>query len=519
MADVFISYQRDDQARVAKIAEAIEREGFSVWWDQELPLGESYAKAIRRELDAASSVVVVWSATSIHSEFVQEEATLAKRKDAIAPVRIDLVDPPIGFTMVQTADLTDWNGSPNHEAWRRLIAHIGENVKRPVQAVGDKGLAFKKSASLKDGKASFKAEAKWGKTTGWGQTVGIIGAVIGGGGAILTLAYLALTGQFQSTSSPDAAPAAIEASADAVPAPIDVSAPPVVAPATAAATFEGLSGAIGGLAVNSTGQVLAVVGADNQVTLFDPASGRLIARYEDGPGMVVAFAPKGDILATGGRDGRVRVRGVANGNPLREMTQVGAVTAIAFSPDGERILTGGSDGKWRLWDRNIGKLLVEQDAGIGRLDFAAFDVSGQVVVGARSTDRMLVFAAAGGEATRNFDAVDGDLTAAAMSSDGVLVATGSTVTTYRFRTTDYNFARFQDNLSQPIIAHAISADNARVAGLTASGLVRVWDMTTLKKIADVQTKGGGAFLALTPAGDGVIAPNGPDGAQRFALPN
>ncbi len=34
--DVFLSYNRDDLAVARGIAEAFEREGFSVWWDQTL---------------------------------------------------------------------------------------------------------------------------------------------------------------------------------------------------------------------------------------------------------------------------------------------------------------------------------------------------------------------------------------------------------------------------------------------------------------------------------------------------
>lgn len=34
MADIFISCSRDDQTTARRFAEAFEREGLSVWWDQ-----------------------------------------------------------------------------------------------------------------------------------------------------------------------------------------------------------------------------------------------------------------------------------------------------------------------------------------------------------------------------------------------------------------------------------------------------------------------------------------------------
>jgi TIR domain len=36
MADLFISYSREDQEIARRFAEGLEREGFSVWWEQAL---------------------------------------------------------------------------------------------------------------------------------------------------------------------------------------------------------------------------------------------------------------------------------------------------------------------------------------------------------------------------------------------------------------------------------------------------------------------------------------------------
>ena len=51
MADIFVSYKREDRDRVEPLARALESEGFSVWWDPELPIGQSYASSIRSALN------------------------------------------------------------------------------------------------------------------------------------------------------------------------------------------------------------------------------------------------------------------------------------------------------------------------------------------------------------------------------------------------------------------------------------------------------------------------------------
>ena len=61
MADVFLSYSRQDLRRAKPIIAALERAGLSVWWDRQLVGGSEFSKEIRGELDAASVVVALWS--------------------------------------------------------------------------------------------------------------------------------------------------------------------------------------------------------------------------------------------------------------------------------------------------------------------------------------------------------------------------------------------------------------------------------------------------------------------------
>jgi WD40 repeat protein len=64
----------------------------------------------------------------------------------------------------------------------------------------------------------------------------------------------------------------------------------------------------------------------------------------------VAFSPRGDLVATGGYDGRARLwtlEGQPVGEPLQGHRSV--LTSLDFSPDGERIATAGLDNTVRLW--------------------------------------------------------------------------------------------------------------------------------------------------------------------------
>jgi adenylate cyclase len=71
LADIFVSYSRQDKARVAPLVAALEAEGWSVWWDPAIAPGEEFDGLISRELDAARSLVVVWTAASVDSRWVR----------------------------------------------------------------------------------------------------------------------------------------------------------------------------------------------------------------------------------------------------------------------------------------------------------------------------------------------------------------------------------------------------------------------------------------------------------------
>jgi formylglycine-generating enzyme required for sulfatase activity len=135
MADIFISYSRADRDRVEPLAAALQAEGWSIWWDTRLRAGEQWDDVIEREIKAARCVLVVWSATSVTRQWVKEEARFGLSRGILVPVRIDAVDPPLGFTSIQAADLTDWAGGDGVKL-RQLIDDVRAKIGAPDGAAG-----------------------------------------------------------------------------------------------------------------------------------------------------------------------------------------------------------------------------------------------------------------------------------------------------------------------------------------------------------------------------------------------
>jgi serine/threonine-protein kinase len=123
VADLFVSYKAEDRSRVAKLVKALEARGFSVWWDAHIGGGSEWREEIERNLDAARCVIVVWSkgSTGPHGDFVRDEASRAMRRKIYLPVRIDRVDPPLGFGEQQIIDLTGWKGKASDPRFRALV--------------------------------------------------------------------------------------------------------------------------------------------------------------------------------------------------------------------------------------------------------------------------------------------------------------------------------------------------------------------------------------------------------------
>lgn len=130
MAEIFISYARGDRERAQALAGALGREGWSVWWDRDIPPGRTFDDVIEEALGAAKCVIVLWTRQSIRSEWVKAEASEAARRRILVPVLTDQVMPPLEFRRIQAASLLGADLSSNPD-WSQFCQAVGELVGRP----------------------------------------------------------------------------------------------------------------------------------------------------------------------------------------------------------------------------------------------------------------------------------------------------------------------------------------------------------------------------------------------------
>lgn len=147
MHDIFLSYKREDRARVKPLVDALEAEGLSVWWDVHIEGGSAWRESIQKNLESARCVLVVWSKLSVGPDghFVQDEASFAKSRGVYLPIFIDKVSVPLGFGQTQAMPLTDWHHKSSDEQFSNLLAAAQAMINggaRPIVATAPRARRF-----------------------------------------------------------------------------------------------------------------------------------------------------------------------------------------------------------------------------------------------------------------------------------------------------------------------------------------------------------------------------------------
>ena len=134
MADVFLSYARGNSRDAQRVAAMLRALGFSLWFDESLPAHRAFCEVIEEQLEAARSVLVLWSAEAVASQWVRSEANRGREKQRLIQVRLDDARLPMPFDQIQCADLSYWTGDPDAPAWRTVVASLHELTSRdPIE--------------------------------------------------------------------------------------------------------------------------------------------------------------------------------------------------------------------------------------------------------------------------------------------------------------------------------------------------------------------------------------------------
>jgi len=89
LSDVFISYAKKGHSQAEQLAQELQAKGFSVWYDTSLVPGDSFRNVIMSKLAEAKAAIVIWDQSSVKSDWVCSEASRARARRILIPVRTD----------------------------------------------------------------------------------------------------------------------------------------------------------------------------------------------------------------------------------------------------------------------------------------------------------------------------------------------------------------------------------------------------------------------------------------------
>ena len=125
MSDVFISYKREDKARVEALYTLLLDLDVRVWFDAGIEVGMEWERRILEQIEKAQAVIVCWSFAAVSSHWVMREAQIGLDRGILVPVTIHpcaLVPP---FDALQSADLTKWDGSSDDPEIQKVLLRLG----------------------------------------------------------------------------------------------------------------------------------------------------------------------------------------------------------------------------------------------------------------------------------------------------------------------------------------------------------------------------------------------------------
>ncbi|MFD7258335.1 helix-turn-helix domain-containing protein [Streptomyces sp. NPDC059874] len=257
--------------------------------------------------------------------------------------------------------------------------------------------------------------------------------------------------------------------------------------------------------------------------LLSTQSQPFIARLggNGGPVNAVAFAPDGKTLASGGNDGKVRLRRTAEHRTLAAFTMPGRVRAMAFSPDGRTLAAASTDGPAQLWDiagRRPKALLPASTAGARAVAFAP---DGRTLAIADPDGTIRLWEAAGGPAGEQHAVAElaghtGRVNALAYAPDGrTLVSAGADRTVRLWDPVGARPLAVLAGHTDEVLGAAFAPDGRSVASGGVDRTVRLWDVAGRRTTATLTGNSDDVNgVAYTPDGTMVVSAGG-DGATRL----
>lgn len=269
------------------------------------------------------------------------------------------------------------------------------------------------------------------------------------------------------------------------------------------------------------GRLLA--SGSDELSLWDVATGHLFCSKPQ-PSWITAigFDGEGKRIATGHDDGKVRVWGIAETEPLCTFDSHRLpVSAVAFSADGTRIASAGEDRAIRIWDVATGKLTCTLEGHTDRIHALAWHPKADVLVSAGWDTTARVWDTSKCEPIILLNAHADQVVALAFSADGEFLASADSADAlYLWRPLAGKISGAFKEHGDEIRCLAFSPDGRRLASGGADRKIHVHDLTQARTAAGPgRSSSAGSGLVLSPDGIKLVSACMGSGTHVWATTN
>src|SRR5271157_4555945 len=205
----------------------------------------------------------------------------------------------------------------------------------------------------------------------------------------------------------------------------------------------------------------------------------------------VGWSPDGRRLATASAAQTVKVWDAATGKELLTLSDVSGVTSVAWSPDGRRLATASYDQTAKVWDAATGKELLTLNGHRGPVWGVAWSPDGKRLATGSEDQTAKVWGAATGKELLTLNGHRGPVWSVAWSPDGKRLATGSVEQTAKV----WDAATGKEVLTLSghggrVWSVAWSPDGQRLATASEDQTAKVWDAATGQEVLTLRGHSG-----------------------------
>ncbi len=223
--------------------------------------------------------------------------------------------------------------------------------------------------------------------------------------------------------------------------------------------------------------------------------------------LAVAVTPDGDLILTGGDDGRIRVWDRLSPRPVRTLPgHPEPVRALAVTPDGREIISGGGDGRVRVWDRSTGEPVRRIVSHRGWVLAVAVTHDGRQIISGGDDGIIRVWDRSSPLPVWTLEGHAGPVRAVAVSpDDSAIVSAGDRTVRIWDRSTG-KLVRIQQGHAGEVWAVAVSSDGARVVSASADRTVHIADWAIGGIVRSLEGHSGSVrSVAVSPDGSAIVS--------------